>query len=230
MEIPTVNELETTLFNAIRYGNLQEVQGLMQNGVNLDCKNDNDQTPLHYAAIYGELTIVELLLGKGAKVDEKDSKEMTPLQMAVLSKELLVTKVLLKHGADVEVKGHFGYSPLHIAIYDNISLVKLLLEHGADANSPADNEIVPLIRTICRKEYGMSELLLQHGAKPDIKYRHGPAVHYAIIEEDKKTFDMILKYVTSLKIKNGYGETPLEVALAKKLEFLKAISHHQHCC
>ena len=151
--------------------------------------------------------------------------------MAVLSKELLVTKVLLKHGADVEVKGHFGYSPLHIAIcVGNASLVKLLLEYGADANSPSNAGIIPLIRTICRKDYGMSELLLQHGAKPDIKDRHGPAVHYAIIEEDKKTFDMILKYVASVKIKNGYGETPLEVALAKKLEFLKAISHHQHCC
>ena len=110
----------------------------------------------------------------------------------------------------------------------NISLVKLLLEHGADVNSPANNGLTPLIRTICRKDYGMSELLLQQGAKPDIKDRHGPAVHYAIIEEDKKTFYMILKYVASLKIKNDYGETPLEVALDYKLEFLKIISYHQH--
>ena len=78
------------------------------------------------------------------------------------------------------------------------------------------------------KDHGMSELLLQHGAKPDIKDRPGPAVHYAIIEEDKKTFDMILKYVASLKIKNGYGETPLEVSLDHKVEFLKIISYHQH--
>ena len=85
---------------------------------------------------------------------------MTPLQMAVLSQELLVATVLLKHGADVEVKSRFGYSSLHIAIYGNISLVKLLLEHGADANSPSNARIVPLIRTICRKDYGMSELLL----------------------------------------------------------------------
>ena len=65
------------------------------------------------------------------------------------------------------------------------------------------------------------------GAKPDIKDRHGPTVHYAIIE-DKKIFDTILKYVVSLKINNDYEETPLEFAIDYKLEFLKAISHHLH--
>ena len=61
MEMPTINELETTLFNAIRDGNLQEVQGLMQKGVNLDCKNDYGQTPLHHAVLYQKVKIVELL-------------------------------------------------------------------------------------------------------------------------------------------------------------------------
>ena len=32
MEIPTVNELETQLFKAIRDGNLQEVQALIKKG------------------------------------------------------------------------------------------------------------------------------------------------------------------------------------------------------
>ena len=226
----SIDELETQLFDAIYNGNFQEVSALVQKGVNLDCKNDYGQMPPHHAAIYGKETIVELLLEKGAKIDEKDSKEMTPLQIAVFNKEILVTKVLLKHGSDVEVKGHFGYSPLHIAIYGNgnISLVKLLLEHGADVNSPANNGLTPLIRTICGKDYGISELLLQNGAKPDIRVKSGPAVHYAIIEDDKKTFQMSLKYGSSLTIKNNYGETPLEKALDHKVEFLKIISHHRH--
>ena len=103
-----------------------------------------------------------------------------------------------------------------------------MLQHGADVNSPADSGLTPLIRTICGKNYGISEILLQNGAKPDIRVRSGPAVHYTIIVDDKKAFQMSLKYGSSLTIKNDYGETPLENALDHKLEFLKVISYHQH--
>ena len=229
MEIPTVNELETTLFNAIRDGNLQEVKALIQKGVNLNFKNRKGNMPLHLATACGQESILEALLENGAKIDDIDSSQLTPLQIAVLSEQLSVTKALLKHGADTEVKSKLGYSPLHCAICEgNASLVKLLLEHGADVNSPADNGLTPLIRTICGKDYGISELLLQNGAKPDIRVKSGPAVHYAIIVDDKKAFQMSLKYGSLLTIKNNYGETPLEIALDYKLEFLKIISFHQH--
>ena len=193
---------------------------LIQKGVNLNSKNRNGNMPLHLATACGQESILEALLENGAKIDDKDSSQLTPLQIAVLCEHLSVTKVLLKHGADTEVKSKLGYSPLHCAICEgNASLVKLLLEHGADVNSPADNGLTPLIRTICGKD---------HGAKPDIRVRSGPAVHYAIIEDDKKTFQMSLKYGSSLTIKNDYGESPLENALDYKLEFLKIISFHQH--
>ena len=89
-----------------------------------------------------------------------------------------------------------------------------------------------MIRTINRNEPNIFELLLQNGAATDIIGRHGPAVQLAIAREDKKAFEMLLKYGASLKIKNDYEMTPLEVALKKadhKHEFLKIISYHQHC-
>ena len=81
MEIPTFNELESQLFKAIRDGNLQVVQALIQKGVNLDCKNDYGQTPLHHAVLYEKVTIVELLLEKGAKIEEDNFEQLTPLQI-----------------------------------------------------------------------------------------------------------------------------------------------------
>ena len=62
----------------------------------------------------------------------------------------------------------------------------------------------------------------------NIKVKFGPPVHFAIIVEDKKTFQMFLKYGSSLIIKNDNGETPMENALDNKLEFVKVISYYQY--
>ena len=88
MEIPKVNELESQLFKAVRGGNFQEVQALIQKGVNLDSKNKNGIMPLHHAAALGQESILEALLENGAKIDDKDSSQLTPLQIAVLCEQL----------------------------------------------------------------------------------------------------------------------------------------------
>ena len=230
MENPTIDQLETKLFNAIDNGNLQEVDALIQKGVNLDSKNGNGNMPLHLAVTCGKETILEVLLENGAKIEETDSSEMTPLQIAVLRQKLLAAKVLLKFGADVEVKKRFGFSPLHIAISEgNISLAKLLIEFRADVNSPSQTGmLLPLSKAICRKDLAMLELLLQNGARPNIVNRHGPAIHLTIERKERKTFEMLLKYGALLEIKNGFGMTPLEVdldATDQKLEFVKTISY-----
>ena len=52
MENLTVDQLKTQLFNASRSGNLQELQALMQKGVNLESKDTYGGTPLHYAVLH----------------------------------------------------------------------------------------------------------------------------------------------------------------------------------
>ena len=236
MEVLSLDQHETELFSAIYNEELHKVHALLQKeDINLDSKNENGETLLQYAVLHQKEKIVELLLEKGAKIEGENSDELTPLQVAVLSEQFSITKILLKHGANVEAKNKLGLSPLHVAICDgNNSLVKILLEYGADANSPSNNGLFPLISTICKKNFGLSELLLQNGARPDVKSRSGPALLHAMVGDDKKSLDMLLRYGASLKIKDVYERTPLEVALdttehsVHKLGFLKAISYHQY--
>ena len=224
MEIPTLDKLETKLFNAIRDGKIKKIQALMQKGVNLNCKNGYGETPLYHAVavlalgVYQKETIVELLLQKGAKVEEKNSDGQTPLEVAVLHEQPLVAKILLKHGANVNVKRKLCHSLLHTAIsFGNVSLVEILLEYGAEVDSPTKNGLTPLIRMICLAFYLGTPI-----HEEEIFTRHNSI----------KITEMLVRYDASINVRNEEGNSLLECTLikenGKKLDSMKIISHHHH--
>ena len=97
----------TLLFLAVLDGKIEMAKRLIDNGADVDMKNDADGvTPLHLAAIYGEIEIVKSLIDNGAHVDLKDKDGETPLRWAVLGERSIlkvpkieVVKCLIEHGA-----------------------------------------------------------------------------------------------------------------------------------
>ncbi|KAF8796500.1 putative ankyrin repeat protein FPV162 like protein [Argiope bruennichi] len=79
------------------------------------------------------------LLLSGANINEKNHFEETPLLRAVcLEVDIQVIKEFLFQGADVNAKNCFGITPLYCAIArhgDNLDIVRLLLENGADISN-----------------------------------------------------------------------------------------------
>lgn len=49
---------------------------------NINCKGDNDWTPLHYAALNGNTKILNLLLANEVIIDSETSSKLTPLMIA----------------------------------------------------------------------------------------------------------------------------------------------------
>ena len=85
-------------------GNLKSVQFWIKKGDNIEGKNSDGQTALHYAASVNRLHIVEFLLEKGAKIEEKDKKGHTPLHFAVSKGFQPIVEILIKHDANLEAK------------------------------------------------------------------------------------------------------------------------------
>ena len=63
----------TFLHNAIRDGNTEIVDFLLNSGANIEIRNFLDMTPLFFAARFNQFEIAKLLLAKGARVDVKSS-------------------------------------------------------------------------------------------------------------------------------------------------------------
>lgn len=86
-------------------------------GLDVNAKDKNGWTPLHFACQEQQVAMVEYLLGKLAEIDVQDANGNTPLSNAVFNyrgNQALIP-LLLKCGANPEMKNFHGVSPQELA-------------------------------------------------------------------------------------------------------------------
>ena len=114
------NSSEQTIIEASKSGHEEIVKVLMDNGVDVNTKDDYGFTPISYAALKGHDGIVDLLIENGAIVDVRNNWGGTALAQAVYFGHIEIAKTLIDHGADVNVNIHGS------------SLVKFAAKNGHD--------------------------------------------------------------------------------------------------
>jgi ankyrin repeat protein len=131
------------------------------------------------AAFAGKAEIVQALIGHGADLDARTGDvQITPLHYAVHWNTKKIhrdaVRVLLEGGADPNVLNRDMESPLHYMLYrevdptqyeDKERVVRLLLEHGADAAARTSGGLTPLWYAAMRGDSPVIlQLLVDHGA------------------------------------------------------------------
>jgi ankyrin repeat protein len=82
--------------DAVTAGNLARLQKLLDNGVGLDNKDEDERTPLHWAAGSGALEVVEFLVEKAsARLNVQDDAGWTPLMSAASAGHSEIVSFLL---------------------------------------------------------------------------------------------------------------------------------------
>lgn len=126
------------IFEATRYGELDKVNELVEQGFDVNERDNEDVTLLHWAAINNRLEIVKLLIVKGAIVDAIGGEtKSTPLHWATSMGHLKMVVLLMKNGADPTIMSAEGYNCLHLASqFGKTGIVAYLLAKGVDINVP----------------------------------------------------------------------------------------------
>ncbi|KAK5800020.1 hypothetical protein VI817_002232 [Penicillium citrinum] len=159
---------ESSRWGASRIKDLSPVLGvLLEFNPDVKCADDRGCTALHFAANSGCHELVRHLLDQGAYIEARDFNGHTPLCRAVLNNYFEVAKVLLTYQASTENQfGEEQDTPLNIAIRfaDNM-MSKLLLEHGADPQTPDGYGKCPLHRVAVTGNCEVALGLIEKGAK-----------------------------------------------------------------
>ena len=127
--------LATTAFagpihTAAKKGDLARVQKELDGGADVNEKDENGVTPLHWTETE---EIAELLIAQGADVNAKDDwSGSTPLHRAATFGYKEIAELLIAKGADVNARTGSGETPLDLAIkYKNTGyVVDLIRKHG----------------------------------------------------------------------------------------------------
>lgn len=101
-ELDEQGDLNSKLLIATKSGNFYSVKRLLDRGAEVDARDEDGQTSLHWAAWYGEyyIDIERILLDKGADPNAAADDGRTPLHLAVVNDNTSAAKLLIQSGAD----------------------------------------------------------------------------------------------------------------------------------
>jgi len=229
----------TPLLYAARENCIACVDVLLKNKVDIDLPDPDGASPLLVAIMNANWDLAKQLIAAGADVNQWDIFGESPLLTAVdlrnridgghasidpqnATSGLAVVKLLLERGGNPNMQLFFkpanvrgavytrGSTPLiRAAVNADLEVVKLLLEHGADATLSTGDRQTPIHAVLAGRapENQALELIkvLQKGGTDvnvialinhEEEIRGGTALHYAV----RKRYKEVIKLLASFKI------------------------------
>ncbi|HEY9692719.1 MAG TPA: ankyrin repeat domain-containing protein [Oculatellaceae cyanobacterium] len=165
------NQPVEDFIRAAMYGNLDDVEKAIAQGVDVNAIGSYGCTALMYAAFYGSIPVIQALLDAGADPDilsdnDEGLGEGMSALMLVAETRYTVAKLLIERGADVNLRGAGGKTALMAALNNN-AVVRALIEAGADVNAKDDAGNSVLMQAVMAGYHSTVKLLKEAGASEE---------------------------------------------------------------
>ena len=165
---------------AVREGHLEILKLLLQNGVDVNARDNEGNSALLLASGFGRDDIVEFLLDHGADIYMTNCNNETPLHIAAYFGHKTIVNRLLDYDIDVNHLSNqgYGFTPLYYATnYGYTEIAESLIKCGAKINIYCGiRGTTPLCSATLQGNLAMVELLLKSGANTNMhdKYNLHP--------------------------------------------------------
>jgi ankyrin repeat protein len=159
------------IHDAAEKGSIEAIKQHLAAGTDINAKDRDGWTPLHFATRFEDLAMAELLVANGADVNAKAKNDWTPLDVAYASE---LRELLRKHGGKTKRELEAKESIHAAAETGNIEAVKQHLADGVNMNAEDMIGWTPLYFAIDEGHTEITELLIAKGA--DINAKNASAI------------------------------------------------------
>lgn len=221
---PSAPAGRTALHLAADAGHKAMVELLLKGGANVNARDRIGRTPLFDAVDRGYLAVAQVLLANGADANAASNMKTTPLHQAVSSGSKALIDLLLANQADLNAQPGQDSTPLMAAVTlaRKQDIVRLLLEKGADVQRKTKQGSTALTLSIQQGSAEITELLLAHGADPNViaitsgagpqQLKFGP-IHSAAAQGDVASIKTLLKHGADANLLDRLQRTALHWAV-----------------
>lgn len=191
----TIDELSRFMYLAVSKGQDKEVLRLIQEGADINARDQGGRTFLIWASMGGHERIARILIDAGADVHAKDAKGATALMLAVAWGYDTIVQMLILAGADVNAtsSGHEITSLLAASLKGHAEIVKMLIHAGADINVKGFEETTPLMIASENGHEQVVRILIDAGAHLEAQNEFGKTALKLASDKDHDNIVKILK-------------------------------------
>mmetsp|Transcript_5390 Transcript_5390/g.12829 ORF Transcript_5390/g.12829 Transcript_5390/m.12829 type:complete len:155 (-) Transcript_5390:115-579(-) len=125
---PPLKKGTSTMFLAAEWGQVEELEVLLQDGMDPNSLDPDDDPVLFTASMKGHTRVIKALLDAKADPKAKNDVGFTALMIAVRSKRHAAAKMLLEAGCDKDAKNALGETALDLARKESCEECTELLE------------------------------------------------------------------------------------------------------
>ncbi|CAD8065389.1 unnamed protein product [Paramecium primaurelia] len=140
-----ISELLVSLVQSNENNKVYELLAHPQFYIDLNIRDLDDWTPLHFACQQSNTEIVQLLLHQQANPKLLSLDGKSPLHIAAMRNHSTICELLINFGADIDAQDSDKNTPLHIAsLHGNDLICKILLEKNANHDLKNYQHLTPI--------------------------------------------------------------------------------------